>query len=70
MILLLHKPQKQSKHSGLRPDTSSLVSVLETNKKQVLPMNKILESFCSFCIWIIHFVNGLSTLSLGSAFFH
>ena len=28
MILLIHKPWRQSEHSGLHPDTSSLVSVL------------------------------------------
>ena len=31
LILLLHKPSKQSEHSGLRPDTSSLVLFYNQN---------------------------------------
>ena len=27
LLLLLHKPYRQSEHSGLRPDTNSLVLI-------------------------------------------
>ena len=35
LLLLLHKPSKQSEHSGLSPDTSSLVYLCLKQKKRV-----------------------------------